>query len=373
MGKRNGTDKDAAVVGAGLMGRMLAAELIHRGWRVVLFDPDGREGARSCGHVGAGMLAPFCELESADLLICDLGLRSLDLWPDILARLPARVGYSRRGSLVVAHPRDQAELDRLRMRIRSTVGEDPQVMRMLGGGDVRRLEPDLPGSFGGGLYFPREGHIHNRELMAALRQTLEGAGADWRDGVAADRIRPGEVAAHGKTHRFDWVFDCRGLGATDAFPALRGVRGELIHLHAPEVELRRPVRLMHPRYPLYIVPRRDRRFVVGATSIESNDPGPASVRSALELLTAAYSLHPGFAEARILEIAVQCRPALPDNLPRIRCGPGLVRINGLYRHGFLLAPSMVEYTLAYTATGRIPDDCGPIMEIEDGINDEDTN
>ena len=80
------------------------------------------------------------------------------------------------------------------------------------------------------------------------------------------------------------------------------------------------------------------------------------MRSALELLSAAYAVHSGFAEARIIEIASQCRPALPDNLPAIRAPrPGLLQINGLYRHGFLLAPALAQMVAAHVLDGTIPE------------------
>ena len=112
------------------------------------------------------------------------------------------------------------------------------------------------------------------------------------------------------------VIDCRGLAARDTQPELRGVKGELILIETDEVELSRPVRLIHPRWPLYVIPREDNQFMLGATSIEAEDTG-VSVRSALELLGAAYAVHPAFAEARIVEFGSGLRPAFPDNLPRI--------------------------------------------------------
>ena len=112
------------------------------------------------------------------------------------------------------------------------------------------------------------------------------------------------------------VIDCRGLAARDSQPELRGVKGELILIETDEVQLSRPVRLIHPRWPLYVIPREDNLFMLGATSIEAEDTG-VSVRSALELLGAAYAVHPAFAEARILEFGSGLRPAFPDNLPRI--------------------------------------------------------
>lgn len=133
------------------------------------------------------------------------------------------------------------------------------------------------------------------------------------------------------------------------------MRGEVIRLHAPEVRIARPVRLLHPRYPLYIAPKPGDVFVVGATEIESEDLSPVSARSALELLSAAYTVHSGFAEARVLEMATQCRPALSDNLPALRLlKPGVLQINGLYRHGFMIAPAVLDAAIELVHTGGSP-------------------
>jgi glycine oxidase len=92
--------------------------------------------------------------------------------------------------------------------------------------------------------------------------------------------------------------------------------------------------------------------MIGATSIESEDRD-LTVRSALELLSAAYAVHPAFGEARIVEIGAGLRPAYPDHLPRITVRGDHIRINGLYRHGFLLAPALAELTAAYLTRGAI--------------------
>ena len=147
------------------------------------------------------------------------------------------------------------------------------------------------------------------------------------------------------------MIDCRGLSARDEQPELRGVKGEMIIVETSEVELSRPVRLIHPRWPLYVIPRGDSKFMLGATSIEAEDTG-VSVRSALELLGAAYAVHPAFAEARIVEFGSGLRPAYPDNLPRITVDRKIA-VNGLYRHGFLLAPALAELTLGYVQRGAI--------------------
>jgi glycine oxidase len=92
--------------------------------------------------------------------------------------------------------------------------------------------------------------------------------------------------------------------------------------------------------------------MVGATSVESDDAGEVTARSALELLSAAYALHPAFGEARIVELAVGIRPAFEDNLPRIVQRGRTLYINGLYRHGFLLAPALAARVAGILLEGR---------------------
>jgi len=76
--------------------------------------------------------------------------------------------------------------------------------------------------------------------------------------------------------------------------------------------------------------------------VESQDDSPISARAMMELLSAAYSIHPALAEARIIESGTGLRPAYPYNLPDVRYENGIFSINGMYRHGFLLAPMMAE-------------------------------
>ena len=47
------------------------------------------------------------------------------------------------------------------------------------------------------------------------------------------------------------------------------------------------------------------------------------------------------------------RPAFPDNLPRIAVHQQRITVNGLYRHGFLIAPALAELTLNYVERGQI--------------------
>jgi len=318
--------KEVTVVGAGAAGTWQALLFAKAGHEVTLLERGDASLGGAAAFWAGGMLAPDCESETAEPVVIRLGRRSLNLWRSHLPELPAR------GSLVVAHARDRADYDRF---ARLTSGYERLDARRLG-----EIEPALAGRFRDALFFPDEAHVEPRHVLPALHRQLQQAGVTIRFNEAAD---PQQLDGT--------VIDCRGLGARDTFPDLRGVRGEIVVVETAEVALSRPVRLIHPRWPLYIVPRPNGRFLIGATTIESEDGGPVTVRSALELLTAAYAVHPAFAEARIVEFGAGLRPAFPDHAPRIRVEGEHIAVNGLYRHGFLLAPALAELTVNYVQHG----------------------
>ena len=303
------------VRGAGVAGLATAFELARRGAAVTLADTAPAAGG-GASRMAGGMLAPRCEAATAGPAVLAPGRLSAEWWE---TAVPGAV--RRAGTLVVAPARDRAELDRFAARAQAVDRLDAEALAA--------VEPDLAGRFRSALFVPEEAHLDPRAALAALAARLASLGVDCVFG--------GKAPAGG---RFDRIVDCTGMAAAAALPGLRGVRGEMLLLRTDEVRLARPVRLLHPRFPVYVVPRGDGRFMVGATMIESDDAGPPSARSVMELLNAAYALHPAFGEARILEAGVGVRPAFPDNLPRLVESRGVLHVNGFYRHGFLLAPAM---------------------------------
>jgi glycine oxidase len=317
------------VVGAGIIGLWQALTLVRKGHRVRLVEQSARPFTDAASAYAGAMLGPFCEKEVYAPVVRDLGLRSIELWR---ATFPAtRV----EGTLVVASARDASEVEHF---ARLTEGHE-----RVGAHTIARLEPDLAGRFVTGLFYAQEAHVAPREAMEFLLDEIRHAGAEVTFGESwADRPDPGAV-----------VIDCRGLGARSLLPDLRGVRGERLILRTHEVTLRRPVRFLHPRHPIYVVPWGNGHFMVGATVIESDDAGPITVRSALELLGMAYALHPAFGEAQVLHAAAGVRPAFADNVPKIVMQGSTIHVNGLYRHGFLLAPALGELVANYLESGAI--------------------
>lgn len=344
------------IAGAGLVGRLLAFQLARAGHAVEVFDPAAHAEARgAAGWTAAGMLCPVAELQCADEHVFQLGLRSLDLWPQIARRLTLPVEVKREGSLLFAHRGDEGIASRSIdfLTRKAPAGYEPRALTME---QARELEPAVQGPAHAWL-LPGEGRIHTVQAMQALAAAATAAGARWHWSQAVERVEPNVLHVAGERRAFDWVFDARGVGAKPDLP-VRGVRGEVFTLQAPGLAMQRPVRLLHPRYAVYIVPRAGDQVVVGASEIESEDRSPVSLRTTVELLAAAYSVVPQLGEARVIHTEANLRPALPDNLPRIDTQPGLTRINGLFRHGWLIAPAMVEDALCHAGLDPASMDCG---------------
>jgi glycine oxidase len=320
-------ESPVSVIGAGIAGAWQALLFAKAGHKVTLFERSDAGMTEATSHWAGGMLAPYCEREASEPVISRLGIRALDLWREHFPDTQFN------GSLVVSHPRDRSDFERF---AKLTSGH-----RRLGAEAVTELEPSLDGRFRDALFFPDEGHVEPRAVLPELHGHIAAAGGAVKFDI--DK-RPDQTDGI--------VIDCRGLFARDTQPGLRGVKGEMVIVETDEIALARPVRLIHPRWPLYIIPRAGNQFMIGATSIEREDDG-VSVRSALELLSAAYAVHPAFGEARIVEIGSGLRPAFPDNLPRIAIDNRRIAVNGLYRHGFLLAPALAELVLGYVERGVI--------------------
>jgi glycine oxidase len=275
------------------------------------------------------MLALWCEMESAEPLIGDLGLESLAYWREYFPNV------INKGSLVVAPPRDTPDLKRFAARTSH--------FDIIDGPRIAALEPDLAGRFETGLFFKEEAHLDPRNALSFLQERLQkNLGVTFK--MDAD-VRPEALDA-------SYVLDCRGYEARDVLSDLRGVKGEMLIVRSTEISLSRPIRLLHPRIPVYIVPRDDHHFMVGATMIESSDQSRISARSMVELLNATYALHPSFGEAEIIETGTDVRPAFPDNLPRIRRAGNILRLNGLYRHGYLGAPALARRAAEIVMDGK---------------------
>ncbi|WP_147125957.1 FAD-dependent oxidoreductase [Shimia ponticola] len=315
---------DVTVIGAGVAGLTAAYTLHQRGVGVRLFDPKGPPGPHACSWWAGGMLAPECEGAITEEPVVRHGRTAAAFWSQI-------TNVTHNGTLVVAPERDRADLTRFAQRTENHATLDSA--------SIADLEPELEGRHRRGLFFAQEAHVDPRAALADLWGAVENAGITVETAAA----EPANINGR--------VLDCRGFAAQHELPSLRGVRGEMIVLRSAEITLNRPVRLLHPRHPLYIVPRANGLFMLGATQIESASRAQVTARSALELLSAAYALDPRFAEAEIIEMGTDLRPAFPDNIPRVVKRGNVLHLNGLFRHGFLMSPALAAQAADYLTTG----------------------
>ncbi|WP_439134020.1 glycine oxidase ThiO [Pseudomaricurvus sp.] len=334
--------KKVGIVGGGLLGRLTSWRLLLAGCDVTLFEAGSLSTCPGAARTAAAMISPLSEVVDSERLIYDMGMAGLKLWPAWNQELRQPITYSERGSLVVAHTQDASQLTQFAAKLHHHLGDaGDESYRWLDQKQIAETESDLS-HFHRALYLRTEAYLDNHALLDQLLSDIHSLGGQTHEHTAAQAVSSHTIQTARQRFTFDEVVDCRGVGAKPDIKDVRGVRGEVLWVQTREVQLQRPVRFMHPRYKLYVVPKPDHQFIIGATEIESEDLSPISLRSNLELSSALYALNPAFAEARITATDVNLRPSLMDNLPRIERQEGLLRANGLYRHGYLLAPTVVE-------------------------------
>ena len=194
------------ILGAGIAGLTAAHAFASAGFPVTLHERAPAVG-RGCSFYAGGMIAPWCEAESSEPELVELGLFSLRYWRETVPVAQAN------GSLIVSRPR--ATLSELGRFARATEEhETPRRRRQ-----SPTLEPDLAGRFSRALFFPKEAHLDPRVATAELaRRLARMAHVAVRYGIATE------------PEGCDWIIDCRGHAARDRLPELRGVKGEMLVL-----------------------------------------------------------------------------------------------------------------------------------------------
>ena len=344
--------KNLGIVGGGLLGRVATFVLVSAGYNVTVFEKTSPNPAigkmRSAGFSSAGMLSPLSERESGGEAVFSLGTRSMSMWPIInnLVKnvLGVGLGLKINGNIFVSQQQDLAFSDRLFHKLHYK-------KNLISSNTIKEIEPCLDHNLKCWLV-DNEGQIDPllamKNLYLASIKNHSNGKANWSFNANVRHIDGATIFVDEKKNKFDWVFDFRGIGAKEF--GIRGVRGEIFVLVPPKnFTLNHPIRLIHPRVKIYIVPKINGDVLVGATEIEVEDHSPVSVKSTLELLNAAQIILPELNEARVKYSDVNLRPASDDNLPIYFTNAKTTCINGLFRHGWLLAPALLES--AFTEIG----------------------
>ncbi len=339
-----------AIVGAGVIGRLVALSLIGSGHKIAIFDKQSITNLDNAAHVSAGMLCPLGEIIHAPKQVLEMGLWSLKKWPSILAKLQRKdpknepIFFSQLGSIAVSFSQDISSFKQLQQDYQHIEQKAAEQVKHLQAKKLHELEPALS-QFQQALFLRSEGQLCNRSFLRSSTRALQQSAQIF------DSFTVNAADLSGLTSDYDWVVDCRGAGAiqdqsmASEKQTLRGVRGEVVRVSCPDLDLKRPIRIVHPRTSIYIVPKPNHEFVIGATEIESHSDQPISLRSTLELLSTAYAVHPAFGEACIIETAVGIRAAYDDHIPKIHINNNCITANGLYRHGWLVGPAIAQQVI----------------------------
>jgi glycine oxidase len=359
---------DAVVVGAGIIGLAVGAELARRGARTAIIEE--RRAACGATQASAGVLAPHIEAPDEGTLH-ELTVRSLSLYDRFVAGVQQDSGgpveYRRNGTLEIATSAESAERLVALAASLQTAGVGAEWMD---GEDAGRLEPSLARPEGA-LLVGSHGYVRVAQLTAGLVGTARKHGAAVLEGRRVEQVTPESgsgirVLAGGDSHRCGTVVIAAGSWSgllVSGGPAVTPVRGQLLQLlwKGPPI-----ARVLWSEL-CYVVPWTDGTVLVGATVEDAGFDQRNTVAGVRGLLDAACRLMPSAGHATFVAARAGLRPSTADGLPligRSPSHPGIVYATGHYRNGVLLAPLTADLiadlviddrsdpALALTAPGR---------------------
>jgi thiazole synthase len=346
---------DVLVVGGGVIGLAIALELRQRGVAVTVLS---RDISQAASHAAAGMLAPQAE----GLLpgpLRDLALDSLALYPTWVSKLEAltgqTVGYWPCGILA---PRRTAP-----------PAPDRSIADWLDAPTLAYSQPGLQG-VAGAYWYPEEGQVDNRLLTQTLRTAAIDLGVDLREGTGAIALRQyqGRVERVCTTQAGDFSADhvvlSTGAWAQELLPLpVFPKKGEMASLRVPlGYGTPQPLQRVIFGEDIYIVPRRDGRIVLGATSQSVGFTPHNTAAGVHQLLHRAIALMPSLADFDLDETWWGYRPTTPDELPLLGPGPAtnLTLATGHYRNGILLTPITAQL-VAQAVLDQLAGSLGPAL------------
>lgn len=342
------------IIGGGVIGLGIGWQLAKSGAAVTIFDRG--EAGRAASWAAAGMLAPYAEVHTEEPELLQLGIESLSLYPQWVDELETdaemSIGYRVEGTLIVGLESDDTHQLRHLYDAQQQFGLDVQ---WLNGRDACDIEPALSPRVTSAIHCKTDHQVDNRLMIRALKIAFQKIDGVLHENRSVKRIvlENGSVIAvqtdEGIKH-CDIVILAAGCWSTqidgipdDMLPPVRPVKGQMLALEMEDgIEIRTVIRTVRARYPtsVYLVPRSDRRLIVGATSEEMGFDERLTAGGMLELLRGAWEVVPGIYELPILESWTGLRPGSRDNAPILGKTPidNLIYATGHYRNGILLTP-----------------------------------
>lgn len=354
---------DAIVVGGGLVGCAVAAEIAKRGLSVTVLEK-GHPG-NEASWASAGMLAPQTEADKADEFF-DFCYSGLKIYRDYIDELRSLTGLDTclrsEGALHIAF--DETESKRLDDVYRWQI-EAGLPLERLSATELTRLEAALSSEVCAGYRFPAEMQVDNRKLCEAVVTAAYRRGVKFVSSTAteivteqcAGRRRAVGVRADDQIYSAATIINAAGCWA--GLLTVRGVElPRLIPIHGQMLALRtRPDQLCHTLHfgHNYLVPRLDGRIIIGSTTEQIGFEKRVTAEAIQMLLARAIKAVPALADAELVEVWSGLRPVTADRRPLLGQHPevqGLIYATGHYRNGILLAPITAQLIADLVVDGR---------------------
>ncbi|MBE5098515.1 glycine oxidase ThiO [Priestia aryabhattai] len=337
---------DHIIIGGGVIGCSIAYRLAKEGLSVAIFDA-GKAGKASMA--AGGMLGAQNEFERENPLM-EMALESRAMFPLLRDELLSESGIDielRKAGLLKTAAKE-ADRDDLNKQFQFLSKKDASI-QWLEPEEVPEVEPYMTSQTAGAIFLEKDHQVKAPLLAQAFLKAALNAGVHIYEEttvlqllIRQDRIvgidTPIGSFYTGQVVNAAGAWSSQILAQTGFSLPVIPVKGECLSIRLNDAA---PVKTVFAVDGCYMVPKRNKEVLIGATSIAGSFDTSVTARGMLSLLQRASHLLPVLNEGTVERTWAGVRPQAADQLPVMGPHPsieGLHICTGHYRNGILLSP-----------------------------------